>query len=192
MASRVERYLAHLDQVSGGVEPIFQPITSTKPDLPQVTVMIYRELPEPGFITGLTYGLSLAHHPEWRLSRPELCISVRSADLAWPRAAGLVAERFRGDCPFAYGDTINFREQVAAESSMTSFLVFAPSVLERQDFAGIDVSPPGHEGHDIVSIAGLYPIHDIERQYVVEHGLTEEFWERTWDPADVTRPPALP
>jgi hypothetical protein len=74
---------------------------------------------------------------------------------------------------------------------MTSFLVFAPAVLDKDDYTGIDVSPPGHEGHDIIHIAGLYPIHDSERHYVCEHGL-EPFWKQDWDPWDVTRSPCTP
>jgi suppressor of fused protein SUFU len=191
MPGRVERYLAHLDRRSGGVEPIFQPIESTKPGLKGVTVMIYKDLPEPGYLTGLTYGLSLAAHADWRLGRPELCISVRSTDVAWAHAAGWLAERLRGECPFTYGSTIDFHARVSPESSMTSFLVFAPAVLDRSDYAAIDVSPPGHEGHDVINIAGIYPIHDIERDHIAEHGL-EEFWHRDWDPADVTRLPCIP
>jgi hypothetical protein len=80
----VERYLAHLDRLSGGVEPLFQPIESTKPGLKRIAVMIYKDLPEPGYITGFTYGLSLGDHPDWRLGRPELCISVRSDKIDWP------------------------------------------------------------------------------------------------------------
>ncbi|WP_260193679.1 suppressor of fused domain protein [Actinophytocola gossypii] len=190
MSSRVERYLAHLDRLSGGIEPVFQPVPS-EGDLPDVTVMIYRDLPEPGHVTGITYGLSLAEHPEWRHGRPELCLSVRSDDPAWAHAAGWVAGRLRGDCPFRYGDTIDFREQVSPESAMTSVFVFAPFVLDLKDYADIDVGPPGHEGHDVVHIAGLYPIHDVEREYIHEHGL-EDFWHRDWDPADVTRPPCVP
>jgi hypothetical protein len=154
--------------------------------------LIYKDLPERGDLTALTYGLSLADHPDWRLGKPELCISVRSSDDAWALAAGCLAEGLQGSCPFCYGNTINFQEQVSPESQMTSFLVFAPAVLDRRDFTGIDVSPPGHDGHDIINIAGLYPIHEIERQYVDEHGLTAEFWDREWDPMDVSRPPTLP
>ncbi|MBC6457746.1 suppressor of fused domain protein [Actinomadura sp. HBU206391] len=106
-------------------------------------------------------------------------------------AAGWTAERLRGDFPFHYGNTVKFGPQVAQESAMTSFLVFAPSVLDRENFTGIDVSAPGHEGHNIIHIAGLYPVHDSEREYIDEHGLTEEFWKQGWDLFDVTRAPTV-
>ena len=41
-----------------------------------------------------------------------------------------------------------------------------------------------------VNIQGVYPIHRSELAYMREHGL-EAFWDRDWDPYDVTRPPAV-
>ena len=189
MNSRVERYLAHLDGWSGGIEPTFTPIPSTKPELRGVTVIAYPDYPEPGHLVAFTYGLSLARHSDWRLGSPELCIGVRSGDRHWAMAVGFLAERLRGRCPFSYGNTIDFGEQVCAESAMTAFVVFAPALGERPDWR-VDVSPARHEGHDVINIAGLYPIHEVERQYIGEHGL-EAFWDLDWDCFDVTRPPAV-
>jgi hypothetical protein len=52
--SRVERYLAHLDRISGGVEPLFYPVESTHGGLKGITEIVYKNVPAPGFITGLT------------------------------------------------------------------------------------------------------------------------------------------
>jgi hypothetical protein len=57
--SRVELFLAHLDALSGGVEPEFHRVVSTKGGLPSVTAISYRDLPDAGTTTTLTYGLSL-------------------------------------------------------------------------------------------------------------------------------------
>jgi len=83
VTSRVDRYLAHLDALSGGAEP-------------------------------------------------ELCISVRSKDPSCAIVAGNVAQR----------------------------------------------------------LAGLFPIHDVERQYIREHGL-DPFIQFDWDCYDVARPSAV-
>jgi hypothetical protein len=184
----VEQYLAHLDRLSGGVEPRFMPVTSTHPDMKGVTVVAYRDLPE-GLSTALTYGLSLADHSDWVYGRPELCLSVRSEDDRWALAIGYLAESLRGSCPFSYGNTIGFGERVSPSSAMTAFVVFAPAVMDRAD-SRVDVSPPGHEGHDVINIAGMYPIHESERQYICEHGL-ESFWNLEWDPYDVNRAPCV-
>jgi hypothetical protein len=185
VSSRFERFMAHLDAVSGGLEPEFHAIDSTHEGLGPVHVMLYRGTPEPGMLTAITYGVSLADHPEWRLGKPELCLSVTSDDTRWALAVGHLAEQLRGTAPFCYADTINFHDRPAADTAMTAFVVFAPAVLERDAFTGIDV------GDELpVSISGLYPIHDDERRYIHEHGL-EAFWQLERDPYDPRRPSAL-
>jgi hypothetical protein len=183
--SRAERYLAHLDRVSGRVEPRFTRVASTQPGLHGVTVMSYDGVPEPGMLTAITYGLSLAEHPEWRDGKAELAISVRSLDPAWGLVVGHLAETLRGECPFAYGDTINLGEPVEPGSALDAFVVFAPAVLGREDYLGIDVGDALP-----VNIQGVYPIHQSERAFIHDQGL-EAFWTRDWDPYDVTRPPAV-
>jgi hypothetical protein len=183
--TRVEQFLSHLDRVSGGIEPRFFPVETSRPGLPGVTAIVYDNLPESGMLTGVTYGVSLADHPHWRFGRPELCISVKSDDLRWPLALGHIGETQRGDNPFHYGDTINFGERIAPDSDMTAFVIFAPAVLDHSDYAGINI------GETLpVNICGLYPIHDAERRYIHDHGL-EAFWKLDWDPYDVRRPSAI-
>ena len=183
--TRAERFLAHLDRVSGGMEPRLTRIASTSPELGGVTVISYDGVPEPGMLTAFTYGLSLAQHPDWRLGKPELAISVRSLDFAWVHAVGGLAETLRGECAFAYGDTIDAREPVAPDSALDAFVVFAPAVLGSGDYLGIDVG----DGLP-VNIQGVYPIHRSELAYMREHGL-EAFWNTDWDPYDVRRPPTV-
>jgi hypothetical protein len=181
--SRVERYLAHLDVLSGGVEPQFWPVESTWPGHHGVTAIGYRDMPDDGLLLGFTYGLSLSQQDEWRYGRPELSICVRSKDAAWVLAIAHLAERLRHDCPFTYGDTINFGEPIAQDSPMDGFVVSAPIALDAAD-AHIEL------GDDLpVHVVGMYPTYDSERRFVSQHGL-EAFWKRDWDPYDVTRPPA--
>jgi suppressor of fused protein SUFU len=153
-----------------------------------VTVLVYDNLP-PGLLTAVTYGLSLADHPDWQHGSPELCVSIRSTDDLWARAVGHLAEAQRGDCTFTYGETINFGEKITPESAMTAFVIFAPAVLDRDDYTNI-ASASGHEGHDIINLAGIYPIHEIERQYIREHGF-KAFWDHDWDMYDITRSSAV-
>jgi Suppressor of fused protein (SUFU) len=183
--SRAERYLAHLDRLAPDREPGFTQIESSNPAMKGVTAIAYRDLPEAGFITAVTYGLSLAEHPDWRHGKPELLISVFSRDERWAVAAAVIAERLRGSAAFSYGETIDFGEPVGADSSMSAFVVFAPTVLDREDFTGIDV------GDSLpINLQGLYPIHDDERRWIQRHGL-EEFWQLAWDPYDVGRAPVV-
>jgi hypothetical protein len=164
--TRVERFLAHLDGLTPGMEPRFLPVNPTSPRLNGVVAITYSDLPESGFLTTVTYGLSLADHPSWRLGKPELCISVRSQDDRWARAAAYLAEQLRGRCPFTFAETIDFGEPVSPESPMSSFVVFAPAVLDRARYLRIDVGDPLP-----ININGLYPIHDDERLWIREYGL---------------------
>jgi hypothetical protein len=185
MPTRIERFLAHLDQLSGGIEPRFFPIAPTPEAPPEVFVIVYDDLPESGMITGITYGLSKADHPTWRFGKPELCVSLQSDDLRWPLAMGHIAAVQRGTNPFHYGCTINFGEKITPDSDMTAFTVFAPAILDRADYTGIDV------GDTLpLNIVGLYPIHDSEQHYIHEHGL-KAFFDLGWDPYDVERRPAI-
>jgi len=170
-----------MDQFSGGAEPHLYKIASTHPGQPPITSIVYRHLPEPGFLTAMTYGLSLSEHPDWRLGKPELTISVRSADVAWALVIASFAEELRGECPFTYGGTLNHGQRISPESDMTAFVVFAPGTLEPED-AEIDM------GDYKIYLNGCYPIYESERQFIHEHGL-EAFWKLNWDISDVRRPP---
>lgn len=144
---------------------------------------VYRDVPDSGAITGVTYGLSEVAHPEWRAGRPELIITVDSTDVAWALALADVANALRGECPFAYGDVIDVGKRIASGSEMSAFVVFAPSILEREQFLGIDVGGP-----QPVNLAGMYPIYDTEREVIRRSGL-EHFWNHpNFDLYDVKRP----
>jgi hypothetical protein len=178
--TRVELFLAHLDRLSGGVEPRFFPLRSTHPGMPGVTVIVYDDLPEPGMVTGVTYGGQPGQPSRVASRQTVLCISVRCSGLSWPLAVGHIAETQRRTNPFRYGDTISFGETIAPTSPMTAFAIFAPAVLGRRDYAGIDVGDPLP-----VNIAGLYSIHETERRDLHAHGP-----KAFWDLYDTDRPPA--
>jgi len=177
----IEKYLAHLDQIFQ-VEPIFKLIDSRIPELPKITSIIYPNIPEPGMITGLTYGLSLTTHSKWSYARPELIITVASKELVWGQVAGYIANQLRGDCPFGYGDIINFKEKISPDSEMDAFLIFAPSILEKEDYLQIDL------GLDYqINLTGLYPIYSSEISKLNAWGL-EKFWHHpNFDLYDVNR-----
>jgi hypothetical protein len=182
--SRVERFLAHLDTLTGSIEPEFWRVSSTAPDLPSVTAIGYQDLPEPGMFLGLTYGLSAAAHTRWLRAKPELAICVRSDDPAWVLAVASLAEQLRGDCPFQYGDLLDFRGPIATDTAMDGFVVFSPAMVDPDD-AEIEV------GDDLpVCLVGVYPTYASERDFIRENGL-EAFWQLDWDLYDVGRPPAV-
>ena len=75
----IENYLDHLDNIFA-VEPEFNIFDSINPELSGVTCIIYKNIPEKGMITGVTYGLSLEKHNEWLENNVGPWIQVRNLD----------------------------------------------------------------------------------------------------------------
>jgi len=147
-----------------------------------VTVFVYRDIPEPGMITGVTYGLSLCDYPDWKLSRPELIVSVPSGDTAWAFAAAYFAAEFRGQRRFCYGDVFTTDTPLASDTQMDGFLVFAQSVVEPEK-ASLQLS------RYKVHLSQLYPIYRSELELYGKIGL-ESFWKHPgFDMYDVDRKP---
>jgi hypothetical protein len=176
-----ERFLNHLRQITGRSESSIRQVRSDDPSLPDIAVFVYEHWPVEGYLTAFTFGLSLVSHPEWKSGRPELMISMESLDPAWPFAAGYLASKLRGKCPFLYGETINFGEKISESSDLDVFLVFAPPHLRREDKL--------IEFEDYrCNIAGLYPMYSSELDLYAEIGL-EKFWHLPgWDPFVEIRP----
>jgi len=174
-------YLEHLNEIFQQEPELYQ-INSFVEGLPGVSAIVYRDIPEKGYITAFTYGLSLGNHPDWKYGKPELCISVKSSKIEWGQVAAYVASKLRGDCPFLYGETINFGTTISDDSEMNAFFVFAPGILEREDYTNIEV------GEDYkINIAGLYPIYAAEIEVFEKLGL-EQFWHHAdYDNFSVTR-----
>lgn len=179
--SIAERYLDHLDRIFQQ-EPLFYQEDSLVEGVPGVTSIVYTDIPEKGYTTAFTYGLSLIKHDDWKLGRPELCISVESSNVNWGKVAGFIANKLRGEFPFSYGQTINLGEPISPDSEMDAFFVFAPGTLEKEDYLNIDI------GADYkISIAGLYPMYSDELELYKEMGL-EQFWHHPgFDNYSVTR-----
>jgi len=165
----LEKYLDHLDNIFQ-TEPEFYKNESLIEGVYGVTSIVYKDIPEKGYITAFTFGLSLIEHSEWKFGRPELCITVESSNIDWGQIVGFIANKLRGDCPFCYGDTINFRERIREASEMDAFFVFARSILDNEDYLNIDI------GADYkINIAGLYPMYSEEIDIFQKIGL-KEFW----------------
>lgn len=184
MPTRVERFLDHLDSLTGGIEPEFHPVSPQASQARSVHAITYRGFPETGLMLAFTFGLSARRQPAWTHGRPELTICIESDDMAWSLAVASLAAELGDECPFSYGMTIDFGRRISEESRLDGFVVFAPFATD-PEHAQIDV------GDDVpVNLVGLYPTYAAEREFVAEHGL-DRFWQLDWDPMDVRRPPAV-
>ena len=181
-SSPAENYLNHLKSIFQQ-EPEYHYLNENSvKQIPGVTSIIYQATQKKGFITGLTYGLSIVEHPQWKLSRPELCITVKSDKKAWVHTAAHIANNLRGICPFRYGEIINFGKQISEDSEMDAFFIFAPSILNSSSYTKINIGTVYQ-----ISIAGLYPIYSSEIEILDQIGL-EAFWHHTdFDLYDVNR-----
>jgi hypothetical protein len=83
----IEKYMEYLDEIFQ-VEPQFFMNESEIDGLQGVTSIVYENIPEKGMVTGVTYGLSLVEHEDWKFGRPELMITVDSKDIAWGQVIG--------------------------------------------------------------------------------------------------------
>jgi hypothetical protein len=180
MPSNAELFLKHLQGVFGDEDAIHM---ADAPDGgPPVSVFVYKNIPEKGMITGVTYGLSLCAFPAWKLSRPEMIVSVQSLDAGWPCAAGVLAADFRGKKPFRYGDVFTTDRPLTKDTKMDGFLVFAQSILAE---GFVSVRLRGYK----VRLSQFYPIYRKELAVYEKIGL-EAFWKhKEFDMYDVGRKP---
>ena len=91
MNQPAEPYIAALTSRCGEPASVVG-VESDHPDLGMVLAIAFRDCPQPGLLTGFTYGLSAASHPAWQAAKPELVITVQSADEAWVHAVAYLAE----------------------------------------------------------------------------------------------------
>lgn len=179
MPKEHEIYIDYLTNTFGQEDDIFK---HDAPDGgPPVSVFVYRDAPSPGMITGVTYGLSWCDHPDWKLARPELIVSVHSSDTAWPLAAAYFAAEFRGQKRFCYGDVFTTDAPLSGDTQMDGFLLFAQSVLETGESVNL--------GRYKVHLSQLYPIYRSELKLYEQLGL-EGFWKHPdFDIGNVRRKP---
>jgi hypothetical protein len=138
------------------------------PDKPTIYVFYFDDLPEEGFLTAITCGLSEARHPDWVSGAPELIITMKSSDHSWGFAAGYFASSFFGEKRFIYGDVFKVDDPLSGESEMNACLLFAPSFLDREQSKFV---LPDRTVH----LVGLYPLYDDEIAIYDRVGL-KAFW----------------
>ncbi len=185
MPGRAELYLDRITQLAGGKEPAFHMVESTHPGRKAITALCLADTPEPGLMSGFTYGLSTEHDPSWRFGRPELAITIESDDIGWPIAIAILAERFRGECPFSFGNTFEIGEPITAETRMTAFVLFGPAFPIAREEQSIDVG----DALPII-LVGCYPIYSNEKDFITRRGL-KDFWDLDRDIFDVGRGPVV-
>ncbi|MFJ6082852.1 hypothetical protein ACIQI8_15745 [Streptomyces sp. NPDC092369] len=186
-ADRFARFVDRLSSIVGA-EPDIHEVEPRAIDDGEVFALAFVDVPEPGFVTGVTYGLS----PWQRLhERPvrELCITMRSTGSAWPKVPARVVAALRGLCPFDPGMVIGYKEPYVPPSGLSS-LVLAPILPVPALSDGIDVTAPGGDTDDLVELVAVYPVWPSERDAVRAEGLRVVL-DSDWDPYDAARAAVL-
>lgn len=135
---------------------------------PSVYAIYFEDLPERGYLTAVTCGLSEAGHPKWKLGCPELIVTMKTRDIAWGLAAAYFASAFFGEKSFSYGDVFKLDHPIAQDSAMNAYLLFAPSFLNRDQAKFV---LPDRT----INLVGLYPIYGEEISTYDRIGL-KAFW----------------
>ncbi len=181
MNQAAEQYIAALTRRYGEPASVAG-VESDNPDLGMVLAISFRDYPQPGLLTGFTYGLSAASHPQWQDARPELVITVQSADEAWAHAVAYLAEWQRERHDFAPGSLFHYGKLVAPASAMNSFLVFEPAAKDEGMFAPIPL-----EGRRIV-LRMAYPLYEGEVGLIQKVGIRKFMGLPQYDFFSVDRP----
>jgi hypothetical protein len=165
--SNAERYLEYLSTTFGEESQILR--EEGIDGGPPIAIFVYEDCPDPGMITGVTYGLSLVANPVWTRSRPEMVISIESASLSWPSVAANLTAYFALKKRFSYGDVFTVDGPLTNDTEMDAFLIFAQSVLD-PEHASVDL--PDYRVH----LSQFYPFYRTEIELYDRIGL-EAFWK---------------
>lgn len=173
---KFKEYLAALDNLVGGTGRFLK---ISQGDAP-FWMVAYDDIPEVGSTTAFSFGISSIRHQSWREGVPEIVISVNSVDDDWLLSLGSIACSLRGKCPFSFGDVLRFGKPLNCESAMSAFLLFWPTILEK-DQQKMDLS-------DLtIHFKQAYPIFESEADAIAKIGAENLFMMDGVDFSDVSR-----
>jgi hypothetical protein len=181
MNQSTEEYIAALTRRCGQPASVAG-VESDHPNWGMVLAITFQDYPQPGLLTGFTYGLSAASHPGWLDAKPELVITVQSADEAWVHAVAYLAEWQRERHDFAPGSLFQYGKPIAPASAMNSFLVFEPAAKNEQMFAPIGLT----DGQIVLRM--VYPLYEGEVGLIQKVGIRKFMGLPQYDFFSVGRP----
>ncbi|MFI6096592.1 suppressor of fused domain protein [Lentzea sp. NPDC051213] len=180
-SDRLSRYRERLDSLTGA-EPVVSSFDPREAADGLVLALAYIGVPEPGYVTGFTYGLSLVRHADWGQAGRELSITVRSDNVEWASVPARIIAGLRGLGSFGLGHVLGHVGPYVSDSQMSSIVLAGPAVPAE----GVVDLGDDERGGDLVEIAGVYPIHAAEREFVYSRGF-DALWNLEWDRFDPSR-----
>jgi hypothetical protein len=143
-------------------------------------LLIFDDTPEVGSLTAFTFGISSLKHPDWVRGCPEIVINVDSKIDDWAISLGVLASSLRGDCPFSLGNTLNFRKPLTDSTSMSRYLLFWPTILDRTQSQIVMSDRTIH-------FVQAYPIYDSEAEIIGTIGAERFFMKPDLELSQVER-----
>lgn len=136
------------------------------PPLPseRCVILIGYNFPEPGYVTAFTFGVSFFDNPEWKLSRPEFGICLKSSNNWW-RSLCLLNQKFRHST-FEQGTVLDVGSAVATDCDMNAFLI-APFLLSEAPMTEMELP------HSRVNLSQLVPVKLAEADVIRRIGIAE-------------------
>jgi hypothetical protein len=180
MNQKAEQYIAALADRYGEPASVAA-LESDNVDMGVVLAILYPGYPQPELLTGFTYGLSAATHPDWKIAKPELAITVRSTEADWAYAIAYLAEWQRESNSFAPGTLFRYGKPIAPDSAMNAFLIFEPSGKDESTFAPL-------LSHEQISLRMAYPLYEGEVSLIQKIGIRKFMGLPEYDFFNVNRP----
>lgn len=182
-SDRLDRFVERLSSAFAAT-PEVREVTPRVPADGRVFSVVFADGPEPGFVTGITYGLSpMVGSPAFGR---ELCIMMQSENQEWAMVPALTVAALRGLCPFTPGMVIGYEKPYVEGSGLSSLLLGAPEPRLHLERIGL-AAPSDRDADDYVEVVGAYPIYPAERRFFHTRG-AEMAWSSGWDPTDPIRP----
>lgn len=153
MANYAQQYFEALKQLVGRREDLINRVPNAHGDgLPPAHALFFRDWPRPGVLTAFTVGLALGRHVTSLDAHVELLASMETNDISWGAAVAFLGEQCRRHVELQPGVTLNMKEALASNTSMTGFIVSKPTLW---------AAPPVFELSDrrvvILEARPLYP-----------------------------------
>jgi hypothetical protein len=178
---RLQEYREYIEKIFLQEPEIFA-YESVLSNYPPVASFNYLNVPEDNFLSSVTYGVSEFDNPLWTEGFPELTLTVQSTDLNWGKALAYIGANLIDQYDFQYGEIIHFGNKISKDSEMTSFFIFAPSILEPADYENIKIESKN------INLIALYPIYKEEAETIAAIGLEQFMNHPNYDMYSIKRP----
>jgi hypothetical protein len=121
-------YFGALEKLLGRREDRINRVPSGHNDgLAPAYALYFNDWPCAGVLTAFTVGLGLGLHVRSLDAHVELMVSMASTDLSWGAGAAFLGEQCRLHLELQPGATLDMKEPLSSGSSMTGFIVAAPT-----------------------------------------------------------------